>query len=111
VPAGIYTSGQYWTYVTNNGEIKQAGHSNLSTQLSSSSFTTVVSGSLVGLGSTYRVESPGVALNVAGVATTPTATAGPTTPTATPSPTTTAGPTATPAASVKLPLVARNATP
>jgi hypothetical protein len=106
VPAGIYTSGQYWTYVTSNGEIKRATHSTLNSQVSS--FTTVANGSSVGLGSTYRLESPGVALNVAGVSTTPTATA---IASATASPTATVGPTATPAASVRLPLVSRNASP
>jgi hypothetical protein len=99
VPAGFYNAptNQYWTYVTNNG-IRRATHDTLNSQVSS--FNTVVSGStMAGLGSTYRVESPGFALNVAGVSTTPTAT-----PTITP----TAGPTATPAATLKLPFVGRN---
>jgi hypothetical protein len=98
VPAGFYNTptNQYWTYVTNNG-IRLATHNTLNSQVST--FNLVVSGSSSGLGSSYRVESPGFALNVAGVSTTPTAT-----PTITP----TAGPTATPAATLKLPFVGRN---
>src|SRR4029079_12748733 len=36
-PAGGYMSGQYWTFVTNNGQIRRATHPNLSSQLNDSS--------------------------------------------------------------------------
>lgn len=74
VPSGYYdgTTGQYWTYVhTNEGNvttIKRAVTSAVNTQIPSSSFTTIISGSTFpGLGSSYRVESPGFALNTTNI--------------------------------------------
>ena len=69
IPAGHYDStiGQYWTYVhtQENGKsvIRRAVHPILSASLTASQFTTIVTGSTVGLGSSYHVESPGFALN------------------------------------------------
>lgn len=74
VPSGYYddTTGQYWTYVHtpqgNTAVIKRAVTASINTQIQDSSFTTVISGSAFpGLGSTYKVESPGFALNTTNI--------------------------------------------
>lgn len=74
VPSGHYddTAGQYWTYVHtpqgNTTVIKRAVTASINTQLQDSSFSTVISGTAFpGLGSTYRVESPGFALNTTNI--------------------------------------------
>ena len=70
IPAGHYdaATGKYWTYVhTQEGGksvIRLAVHSNLNSSLTASQFITTVSGSGIGLGASYHVESPGFALNV-----------------------------------------------
>ena len=62
-------SGKYWTYVHSNEGgsttvIKRAVHSSIAVPLAPSDFSTMISGSsFPGLGSAYRVESPGFAVN------------------------------------------------
>jgi len=66
VPSGHFdpSTSRYWTYVhTNQGIIRRAVHKSLDTPLSDSDFVTVLSGNSVGLGTSYRVESPGFAVN------------------------------------------------
>jgi hypothetical protein len=90
VPAGHFESAtaRYWTYVhTPQGVIRRAVHASLDVPLADGDFITVLSGSSIGLGASYRVESPGFAVNTAG--TTPSATPGAS---ATPTPTATATP-------------------
>ncbi|MEK6672073.1 MAG: hypothetical protein AABY42_01170 [Nitrospirota bacterium] len=74
VPAGYYndTSGEYWTYVHrpqgNTSSISRAVHNRIDAALSSSSFSTVISGSTFpDLGSSYTVESPGFAVNTTNI--------------------------------------------
>lgn len=67
VPCGYYdpVSGNYWTYVHSNVSgsviIKQAIHANFSSQLNT--FTTVMSGPIIGEPSTSKTESPGFCVN------------------------------------------------
>jgi hypothetical protein len=102
VPAGHFdpATASYWTYVhTGEGVIRRAVHASLDTPLNDGDFTTVLSGSSIGLGASYRVESPGFAVNTAGTIVTPTSTPTATataTATPTPAPTATATATATP---------------
>ncbi|MBI3744651.1 MAG: hypothetical protein HY261_10275 [Chloroflexi bacterium] len=71
VPAGNYDQNttQYWTYVHNSppggtAVIRRAAHTSLDRQLADSDFTTVLSGATFpGLGTGFRVESPGFAVN------------------------------------------------
>lgn len=65
VPAGYYdaVSMRYWTYshVNSNGVsiIRRAVHADFSRQLTNTDWTTVISGSSIGLTATTNVESPG----------------------------------------------------
>lgn len=67
IPCGYYdgVSKAYWTYVHassgNTTEIKQCIHADFNTTISN--FTTVISGSLMGLGSNFKTESPGFTEN------------------------------------------------
>lgn len=67
IPCGYYDtiSQKYWTYVHassgNTTEIKQCIHSDFNTSISN--FTTIISGSLTGLGSNFKTESPGFTEN------------------------------------------------
>ncbi len=73
VGSGYFDSatGHYWTYVhTNQGVIRRAVHASLGTQLAGGDFTTVLSGSGIGLGASYWVGSQGFAVNTAGLTTT-----------------------------------------
>lgn len=70
IPAGHFdsTTAQYWTYVHqpqgNVAIIRRAVHGSLSTPLADSAFSTILTGgTFAELGSTYRVESPGFAVN------------------------------------------------
>ncbi len=72
VPSGYFDSpsSSYWSYVnlgtrssSNPSKIYRAVHSALNTPLKNSDFTAVVTGSSIGLGSTFMVESPTVRLN------------------------------------------------
>ncbi|MBF0558226.1 MAG: hypothetical protein HQL08_05555 [Nitrospirae bacterium] len=70
VPSGYYdkNTGKYWTYITvlspsSPAVIKRAVHADFSRQLTDSDFTTVMSGTIAGLGSNYTTESPDVILN------------------------------------------------
>jgi len=61
-------TGRYWTYVHDSqGNILRAVHASLDTYLTSGDFTPVLSGSNIGLGASYHVESPGFAVNAAGL--------------------------------------------
>jgi len=69
IPAGHFDSAtaRYWTYAhTSEGVIRRAVHASLDVALSEGDFTTVLSGSSIGLGASYRVESPGFAVNTPG---------------------------------------------
>lgn len=76
IPAGHYDSatGKYWTYVTSNQSdgsqiVRRAVHSSLGTALTESSFSNFITGSsFTGLGSSYLVASPGIAINHPGTA-------------------------------------------
>lgn len=66
VPAGHFDSAtnQYWTYthtgmLGQNLSIRRATHSDFNNQLSDSNFTTVISGTGIGIGSSFDVASPG----------------------------------------------------
>jgi len=60
---------RYWTYThTLQGIIRQAVHSDLDKPLTEGDFATIITGSNIGLGSSWRVESPGFAVNTAGLA-------------------------------------------
>lgn len=67
VPCGYYdpVSGNYWSYVHSNVSgnvvIKQAIHAGLNSQLNT--FTTVMSGPIIGEPSTSKTESPGFCVN------------------------------------------------
>ncbi|MDO8340331.1 MAG: hypothetical protein Q7T16_06770 [Candidatus Burarchaeum sp.] len=71
IASGYYDagSGKYWTYVHSNEGgsttvIRRAVHSSFSSPLTQGQFSTIISGSsFPGLGSAYRVESPGFAVN------------------------------------------------
>lgn len=68
VPDGYYdsASGQYWIYITsgtNNSVIRRAVSNNINSLLTENQFSTVLSGSSIGLGSSFMVASPGVTLN------------------------------------------------
>ncbi len=70
IPAGHYdpTTGNYWTYVhipkDNVQVIRRAEHTSLDSPIPDSKFTTIITGSgFPGLGTTYRVESPGFTEN------------------------------------------------
>ncbi len=64
-----FVANRYWTYVhTPNGIIRRAAHSTLDEQLAEDDFTAIITGSSIGLGSSWRVESPGFAVNAAGPA-------------------------------------------
>jgi len=70
IASGYYDagSGKYWTYVHSNqagtAEIMRAVHSSIASPLTQGQFSTIISGATFpGLGSTYRVESPGFAVN------------------------------------------------
>jgi hypothetical protein len=62
---------RYWTYahVSRDGAqvIRRAVHPNLTSQLQESDWSTVLSGASIGLGAGFDVESPGFAVNTAGV--------------------------------------------
>jgi hypothetical protein len=66
VPAGFFTSNQYWTYVhaNENGRavIRRATHAALA-PLTAANFATVITGANIGLTATTNVESPGFAFN------------------------------------------------
>ena len=60
-------SAQYWTFVhSTEGVIYRAAHPPLDTVLDAGDFVAVVSGSSIGLGASYHVESPGYAVNRSG---------------------------------------------
>ncbi len=65
VPAGYYdqTSGNYWTYITSGNGIERAVSQSISSPLSTGDFQTVLSGSSIGLGSSFVVESPDITVN------------------------------------------------
>ena len=68
VPDGYYdsASGRYWIYITsgtNDSVIRRAVSNNITYPLSEGQFSTVLSGSNVGLGSSFMVASPGVTPN------------------------------------------------
>ena len=68
VPDGYYdsTNGQYWIYVTsgmNNSVIRRAVSNDITSPLSEGQFSTVLSGSSIGLGSSFMVASPGITPN------------------------------------------------
>jgi hypothetical protein len=75
VPAGYYDplTYMYWTYahISSGGAgasvIRRAVHADFASDLSSGEWTTVLDAADLGLASTFSVESPGFALNVAGV--------------------------------------------
>ncbi|MFQ5594978.1 MAG: hypothetical protein ACE5HA_12605, partial [Anaerolineae bacterium] len=74
VPAGHFepATSRYWTYVhTGEGVIRRATHTSLDAMLSDGDFTHVLTGSSIGLGDSYRVESPGFAVNTPATSTTP----------------------------------------
>ncbi len=70
IACGYYdaASKKYWTYVhiQENGKsvIKRAVHDSIDTEINASSFTTVMSGASIGLGESFNVESPSIAVNV-----------------------------------------------
>ncbi|MBI4456704.1 MAG: transposase [Acidobacteria bacterium] len=72
VPSGYYdaTTSRYWTYthVTRSGVsvIRRAVHADFSRTLTESDWTTVMTGSGLGLTATTSVESPGFAVNTEG---------------------------------------------
>ncbi|TND05863.1 MAG: hypothetical protein FD123_3554 [Bacteroidetes bacterium] len=67
IPCGHYdaSSNQYWTFVHSNVgnsvEIRRAAHSDFNTQLTS--FTTVISGPVIGEPASTKTESPGFCVN------------------------------------------------
>ena len=68
VPDGYYdsASGQYWVYITsgtNNSVIRRAMSNNITSPLTENQFSTVLSGSNIGLGSLFMVASPGITPN------------------------------------------------
>lgn len=68
IGSGYYDAagGQYWTYVHSGSPgstIQRAVHATLDRALSAGDFTTVLTGSDIGLGSGAQVQSPGFALN------------------------------------------------
>ena len=68
VPDGYYdsASGQYWIYITsgmNNSVIRRAVSNNITSPLAENQFSTVLSGSNIGLGSSFMVASPGITSN------------------------------------------------
>ena len=66
---------RYWTYGhTFEGIIRRAVHASLDESLSDSDFTTVLTGSSIGLGASYLVQSPGFAVNTTGINDAPTVT-------------------------------------
>jgi len=66
---------RYWTYGhTFEGIIRRAVHASLDESLSDSDFTTVLTGSSIGLGASYLVNSPGFAVNTTGISDVPTVT-------------------------------------
>jgi hypothetical protein len=66
---------RYWTYGhTFEGIIRRAVHASLDESLSDSDFTTVLTGSSIGLGASYLVNSPGFAVNTTGISDVPTIT-------------------------------------
>jgi hypothetical protein len=77
IAAGSFdtSSSRYWTFahLSQGGSsvIRRAIHANLTQQLTESSWTTAVSGSGLGLGSTTSVESPGFATLTTGLPTAP----------------------------------------
>ncbi|MFQ5343854.1 MAG: hypothetical protein ACE5F6_20110, partial [Anaerolineae bacterium] len=74
VPSGHFepATSRYWTYVhTVEGVIRRATHTSLDAMLDDSDFATVLTGSSIGLGDSYRVESPGFAVNTTGPSTSP----------------------------------------
>jgi len=69
------TTSRYWTYGhTFEGIIRRAVHISLDESLSDSDFTTVLTGSSIGLGASYLVNSPGFAVNTTGISDVPTVT-------------------------------------
>ena len=66
---------RYWTYGhTFDGIIRRAVHASLDESLNESDFTTVLTGSSIGLGASYLVNSPGFAVNTTGINDAPTVT-------------------------------------
>lgn len=68
VPDGYYdsASGRYWIYITsgmNNSVIRRAVSNNVTSPLTENQFLTVLSGSSIGLGSSFIVASPGITPN------------------------------------------------
>lgn len=68
VPDGYYdsASGQYWIYITsgmNDSAIRRAVSNNINSPLIENQFSTILSGSSIGLGGSFMVASPGVTLN------------------------------------------------
>ena len=65
IPCGYFDplTSNYWTYVNNpgNGDIRLKSHANFNSSYSGS--TTVVSGTIMGLGGGYHTESPGFLVN------------------------------------------------
>lgn len=76
VPAGYYdnSSGAFWTFITQGQNVQviaRAATASLSSPVSSSSFSTILSGcNFPGLGCSYMVASPGFHLNTSGPAST-----------------------------------------
>jgi len=70
VGSGYFDQGtsRYWTYGhTFESIIRRAAHASLDESLSDSDFTTVLTGSSIGLGASYLVQSPGFAVNTTGI--------------------------------------------
>jgi len=68
VPDGYYdsASGQYWIYITSgtsNSIIRRAMSNNITYPLPEDQFSMVLSGSSIGLGSSFMVASPGITPN------------------------------------------------
>lgn len=72
IASGYYDSvaGQYWTFVhikdllSGYPVIRRAMHVNLNSQLVETQFSNVISGTAIGLGDSYNIESPGFAVNI-----------------------------------------------